>query len=105
MRGEVTLDRIGIGSGDDLRVRFFGELLCTDGARVDLVVRVDELLGHITKGFHDMVSIHHGGIWQPVSLIGSGALHAIPDGVAVFGDPRFQEIIRRMNLPSKRPQG
>ncbi len=42
--------------------------------------------GHITKGFHDVLSIAHGGIWQPVHLLGFGAIRTVPDGIAVRAD-------------------
>ncbi len=62
------------------------------GEEIDLLIRVDEMTGHITKGFHDMLSLHHGGIWQPLRLIGCGALHARPDGIAVSADAESGEV-------------
>lgn len=56
------------------------------GAAIDITLRVDELLGHITKGFHDMLSLHHGGVWRPVTLVGCGRLRVRPNGVMVRGD-------------------
>jgi len=72
------------------------EFDCTDhakpGAVLDVVLRIDAVLGHITKGFHDMLSIHHGGIWDDVSLVGSGAAFARPNGIAVRADARSGEV-------------
>lgn len=66
--------------------------------QADIVVRVDEMHasrpkpgvltenGHITKGFHDVLSLQHGGIWDDVSIVATGELAAIPDGVHVRGE-------------------
>ncbi len=40
--------------------------------------------GHITKGFHDVLSIQHAGLWAPVTLRRTGPIAIIPDGVRVF---------------------
>ncbi len=57
------------------------------GGSALLVMRVDDLCGHITTGFHDVLSAHHGGIWQTVSLIAASDLHPQPNGVAIHADP------------------
>lgn len=49
--------------------------------------------GHITKGFHDVLSMQHGGIWQPVSLARTSRVCALPDGVAVRADPASGEVV------------
>jgi hypothetical protein len=71
------------------------------GAMLDVVLRVDEVLGHITKGFHDMLSIHHGGIWDDVSLVGSGAVYARPNGIAVQADVCSGEVIVHAELADR----
>ncbi|NOG52915.1 MAG: hypothetical protein HND57_01065 [Planctomycetes bacterium] len=58
----------------------------TPGEELDIVVRVDEVMGHITKGFHDMLSAHHGGLWQPVVIVGSGPVHVMPEDVGLYAD-------------------
>lgn len=68
------------------------------GARLHVVIRVDEMPDHLTKGFHDVTSVHHGGVWQPVRLIGSGLTRAIPDGVAVTGNLRKQQAVVHLDL-------
>jgi Glycosyl hydrolases family 2, sugar binding domain/Glycosyl hydrolases family 2 len=73
------------------------------GARLHVVVRVDEVPDHITKGFHDLTSVHHGGIWQPVRLIGSDVTRTIPDGVAVNGRLRAQQAVVHLNLVAVSP--
>lgn len=79
---------LGHHEGDWIPVEFDLSAHAGPGRTVDLVARVDEMLGHITKGFHDMLSIHHGGIWGDVSIIGSGACFARPNGVFARADAR-----------------
>jgi len=38
------------------------------GGQAEVVVRVDEKVGHNTQGFLPIVAPHFGGIWQPVGL-------------------------------------
>lgn len=66
--------------------------LLTPGEKATLLVRVDEKPDFITKGFHDVVSVHHGGIWQDAWLIPSGETVARPDGVAVHADLEAQQV-------------
>ncbi len=63
------------------------------GQANDLVVKVDERVGHNTQGFLPAIGPHFGGIWQSVKLIGCAAsaiddlrLLAVGDanGVATF---------------------
>jgi len=68
------------------------------GFTVDLVLRVDELPGHITKGFHDMLSIHHGGVWCDVRLRGTGTTFARPNGVWIDADPATGAVCVRAEL-------
>jgi hypothetical protein len=60
-----------------------------------LAVRVDEMHaprpakgvltenGHITKGFHDVLSLQHGGLWDRVELKRTGRIAIIPAGIGV----------------------
>lgn len=82
----VNGQRIGSHCGDYVPFELDLSKHAAPAAALDILIRVDERPGHITKGFHDMLSLHHGGIWQPVRLIGCGGLHARPDGVAVVAD-------------------
>jgi hypothetical protein len=57
------------------------------GTEIDVVLRVANVEGHITKGFHDVLSLRHVGVWDDVRLIGSGRAVAIPDGVCIQAEP------------------
>ncbi|MFM9995445.1 MAG: glycoside hydrolase family 2 protein [Phycisphaerales bacterium] len=64
-------------------------------AKVEIVARVDEMHaprprlgvttenGHITKGFHDVLSLQHGGIWGGASLRRTGAVAISSNGLRV----------------------
>lgn len=66
---------------------------------IEIVARVDEVPatrpppgvttenGHITKGFHDVLSLQHGGIWGGMALRRTGARAFLLDGVSVAADP------------------
>jgi hypothetical protein len=81
-----------------------------DARPIDIIVRVNEIpaprpapgilteSGHITKGFHDVLSLHHGGIWGDVSLVRTGRTTPVPNGVAVWGDPYTGLVRVRMEL-------
>ncbi len=43
--------------------------------------------GHITKGFHDVLSVQHAGIWGEVSVRKTGPLAFVPGGVHVVANP------------------
>lgn len=51
-----------------------------------VAVYVDELPGHITQGFLNMIAPHHGGIWQDVRLYATGPVAIEPDGICVETD-------------------
>lgn len=66
---------------------------------IELVVRVDQhhaprpapgVLtenGYLTKGFHDVLSIQHAGIWCPVSVRQTGDWSIPPGGIRIDADP------------------
>lgn len=93
---EITLwineQRVGTHVGDYVPIEFDISEHVQPGALIHIVARVDEMMGHITKGFHDMLSIHHGGIWQPVTLIGSGSFTAQTDGIGIVADLSSEHI-------------
>lgn len=71
-----------------------------DGGEATIVVRVDQITatpaewidgapvfgGHISKGFHDVLSLQTAGIWDGVRLERSGDVRALPDGVTIIPD-------------------
>jgi hypothetical protein len=77
---------------------------------IEIQLRVDELEarppaapgalqgGHLTKGFHDVISVQHGGVWQPLCLAATGRLCAIPDGVRADADPGSGEVAVAVDL-------
>jgi len=84
--------RIGSHCGDYVPFELDISGPVAGGEEIDILIRVDEMPGHITKGFHDMLSLHHGGLWQPLRLIGCGGLHARPDRIAIVADAATGEV-------------
>lgn len=69
------------------------------GRSADVAIRVDEIrgavppvigrdpwIGHVTKGFHDVLSLQHGGMWQRVRLRCTGPATFRPDPIVVIPD-------------------
>lgn len=48
--------------------------------------------GHITKGFHDVLSMQVAGVWDEVRLERTGSLSIKPGGLWVAGDARTNEV-------------
>lgn len=96
---------IGHHIGDYVPFEFDISEHARSGATLDIVLRVDEVLGHITKGFHDMLSIHHGGIWDEVTLVGSGAVYARQNGIAVRSDARTGSVEVVVELAERSGEG
>lgn len=81
--------------------------LHTDGRDNEVIIRVDRVPpgketwidgapvqgGHVTKGFHDVLSIHKAGLWQPVRLIVTGGLSFVPDGLGITADSRTGRVL------------
>ena len=72
----------------------------TDACRFDgtdeLVVRVDERVGHNTQGFLPELQPHFGGIWQPVALAVDRGPVLDRDGLFLFG---FANRTLRVEVP------
>lgn len=78
----------------------------TDAAKPDaeLVVRVDQMHaprpapgvltenGHLGKGFHDVLSVQHAGIWRPVHVRRTGPIAIIPNGAHVLADAMLGRV-------------
>ncbi|MCA9285078.1 MAG: hypothetical protein KDA22_07695 [Phycisphaerales bacterium] len=64
--------------------------LLVDRVQPDAVREIDGApvqSGHPTKGFHDVLSAQHAGLWQGIGLRRTGALAFQPDGVGIDADP------------------
>lgn len=68
-----------------------------------IAVYVDELPGHVTQGFLNMIAPHHGGIWQDVRMYSTGPVSIEPDGVRVQANPATGEVEVAVELDSKIP--
>jgi hypothetical protein len=102
----VWINRIEIGRhvGDYVPFQLEITEAVAETERCEIVIRVDEIHapppecegdlqnGHITKGFHDVISLQHGGIWQPAHLARTLGIAARPDGVSVVADPVSGEV-------------
>src|SRR5262245_16089569 len=79
-------------------------------ADVAICLRVDEVpgsrpppgetveRGHITKGFHDVLSCQHGGVWGGVSIRCTPRVTALLDGISVRADPVTGRVRVRVEL-------
>jgi hypothetical protein len=82
------------------------DALNPEGQDNQVVVRVDRMApgkevwsgggpiqgGHLTKGFHDILSVHKGGIWQPVRLEITGGMTLTPNGLGITADSRTGRV-------------
>jgi hypothetical protein len=102
--------KIGHHVGDYVPFQFEITDAVGDAETIDLELRVDELHarppaapgelqgGHLTKGFHDVISTQHGGVWQPLLVAATGHLCAVPDGVRVDACPDSGEVMITVEL-------
>ncbi|MDY7109747.1 MAG: glycoside hydrolase family 2 TIM barrel-domain containing protein [Planctomycetota bacterium] len=109
-RAWVNGVEVGRHVGDSVPFQFDVSEAIDSAHEVDIVLRVDQVhaeppekegdlqRGHITKGFHDVISLQHGGVWQPVQLVRTGLLCAIPDGISVHPDARTGRIRLHVQL-------
>ncbi len=79
--------------------------------RCEILCRVDEIkgsppkvvgkepwIGHITKGFHDVISLQHGGLWEGVAVRETGPIAIRPNGLGVVADPLTGVVQVRVEL-------
>lgn len=59
---------------------------------VELLVRVDELVGHNSQGFLPVFAPHFGGLWQSIELQRSGAWRIDDHALFAYGDVQKQAI-------------
>ncbi|MHC5022588.1 MAG: glycoside hydrolase family 2 protein [Planctomycetota bacterium] len=110
---------VGRHVGDWVPFQFDVTDAITPGGEAEILLRVDLCRatsperdgdlqrGHITKGFHDVISLQHGGVWGPVRLQRTGRLVGIPDGVAVRADPQSGavRIVVELAMTGEDPPG
>ena len=103
LRACVNGKEVGRHVGDYVPFQFDITTAVIGGSVVEILLRIDEMpaskvapgelqSGHITKGFHDVISIQHGGVWQPMRLSRTARLCAIPDGVGAHADPSTGDV-------------
>ncbi len=91
---------IGRHLGDFIPFEFEAtQAMLSRGGEIDLLVRIDQLHaprpakgvitehGHIGKGFHDVLSVQHAGLWGNVTLRRTGAVTIRPGGLTVRTGP------------------
>lgn len=97
-------------SGDYLPFEFDISDAAAGARELTLVLRVDEVFagrppagtiterGHITKGFHDVLSLQHGGIWGDVTLRATGPRCIPPNGIRITTDAPNRRLTLRAEL-------
>lgn len=80
-----------------------------------LVVRVDQIQaprppkgvvtenGHVTKGFHDVLSAQHAGLWCGVSLCRAGPATVVPNGLFIDADPAARRVAVSVEVDGPAP--
>ncbi|CAG1005455.1 Putative beta-glucuronidase [Phycisphaerales bacterium] len=80
------------------------------GGAAALAVRVDQVHaprpprgvvvenGHVTKGFHDVLSLQHAGIWGAVSVRAAKKCTVPPNGLSVLADPLTGRVRAEVEL-------
>lgn len=103
----VWVNGIEIGSHAGDYVPFEFEITVALGGQehAEIVCRVNEIRGrapkvwgqepwggHITKGFHDVLGIQHGGVWGGVRARATGPIAIRPNGFSALADPETGEV-------------
>jgi hypothetical protein len=103
---------IGRHVGDFLPFEFDATdaILAGDPRRANICLRIDQLHaprpapgtltehGHITKGFHDVLSMQHAGVWDGIELRRTGPAAIAPDGVVIDADPATGRVTASVRL-------
>lgn len=84
--------QVGDHVGDYVPFQFDISKFVKAGADLEIVLRVELIRDHIAKGFHDVLSIMHGGIWQGVCIRGSGELMLRPNGLQINANAETGEV-------------
>lgn len=110
---------VGSSGGDWMPFQFDVTEQVRGRGRCVLTVRVDRVRpepqvmveghpmqrGHLTKGFHDVTSMQHAGIWQSVRLERCGPIRPVPDGVQLRADPRSGAVTIWCELEARSVRG
>jgi Glycosyl hydrolases family 2, sugar binding domain len=109
---------VGRHVGDYLPFQFEITEEMGQSERCEIVCRVDEIEGHepsewgaepwgghITKGFHDVLSLQHGGIWNGVSVHRTGPIAIKPNGVRVDTDAQSHAVTVHVELEPHDAEG
>ena len=109
---------IGRHTGDYVPFEFDITDTLGDSEHCEVLCRVDEIKGsppkvwgqepwggHITKGFHDVLSLQHGGIWGGVSVRATGPIAIRPNGLSAAADPQTGEVRVRLELQPQQAGG
>ncbi len=76
-----------------------------DGGPHQLLVRLDEKVGHNTQGFLPIVAPHFGGLWQEVSLLIVPATFCDDLRLLAIGDLATSEVRLTVPLAGNVPEG
>jgi hypothetical protein len=102
---------VGSHAGDYVPFEFDITDALGEDEHCEVVCRVDEIKGsppkvwgqepwggHITKGFHDVLSLQKGGIWGGVSARATGPVSFRPNGLSAAADPTTGEVRVRLEF-------
>lgn len=102
---------VGRHAGDFVAFEFEAtEALQGRGGEIEVVVRIDQVHaprpakgvitehGHIGKGFHDVLSVQHAGLWGDVRIRRTGRVSIRPFGVAIRADARDRTVTLELEL-------
>lgn len=106
IRAWVNGVEVGRHTGDWVAFGFEITQAAAEAGSIDIVLRVDRVRpgpvrqvnghpqqgGHITKGFHDVLSMQHAGIWQEVRLERTRGLCVASEGLWTAADVRTGEV-------------
>ncbi len=77
--------------------------LAARGATNEIVVRLDEKVGHNTQGFLPVIEPHFGGLWQGVSILIVPETYLDDLQVRAMGDPQTDRIDLEIPLAGASP--
>lgn len=72
--------------------RNFKESQAGKSQNIEILVRVDERVGHNSQGFLPVFAPHFGGLWKPAELLFRPALSIDADSLFLWGDPQDSKL-------------